>query len=96
MPPCPRSHDFRLSPDYEVLVDIRGPGEWIVTVDRRERPLHVYRLGRADWLVSEVGRENEGRGHDLTQALIALSAGEAPADWCQVIADALDAGRKQS
>jgi hypothetical protein len=43
--------------------------------------LHVYRLAHRDWLVSEVGRGNEGRGKNLTHALAALSAGVSPPDW---------------
>jgi len=50
----------------------------------------TYRLASADWLVSEVGRGNEGRGRDLQQALAALSAGVSPPDWWDAVAEALD------
>jgi hypothetical protein len=76
------------------VVDERGPGEWIVAVPGHERPLHVYRLGPADWLVSEVGRDSEGRGDDLGRALAALSAGAALVVWGRLVADALDAGEE--
>ena len=52
--------------------------------------LHVYRLAHRDWLVSEVGRGNEGRGKNLTHALAALSAGVSPPDWWGVVAAALN------
>jgi hypothetical protein len=39
------------------------------------RALHVYKLGRDDWLVSEVGRDTEGCGPDLTHAVAELFAG---------------------
>lgn len=51
--------------DHEVLIEVRGSGEWIVGVPGCKQPLHVYQLGPADWLASEVGRSNEGRGGDL-------------------------------
>ncbi len=51
--------------------------------------LHVYRLARRDWLVSEVGRGSEGRGASLPQALRALSAAVPPADWWEAAADML-------
>jgi hypothetical protein len=54
------------------------------------RSLHVYRLAHGDWLVSEVGQDNEGRGKDLTHALAALSVGASPPDWWGVVAAALD------
>jgi len=76
--------------DRPIVVDVRGPGEWIVGVPAGGRSLHVYRLAPADWLVSEVGRGNEGRGTDLNQALAALSAGISSPDWWDVIARALD------
>jgi hypothetical protein len=69
-----------------VVVDLRGPGEWIVHPPAAGRSLHVYRLARADWLVSEVGCGNEGRGADLQHALSALSAGVAPPAWWSVVA----------
>jgi sarcosine oxidase gamma subunit len=88
MPSHPQLH-----PDgYEVVIDQCGPGEWIVAVPGHDRPLHVYRLGPADWLVSEVGRSSEGRGGDLSRALAALAAGAALVVWGRLVADALDAG----
>ena len=74
----------------EILVDVRGSGEWTVDVRGRERPLNVYRLGPDDWLVSEVGRSCEGRGGDLSRALAALAAGAALVVWGRRLADALD------
>ena len=58
--------------DPRFAVDLRGPGEWIVGAPAGGRSLHVYRLAAADWLVSEVGCRNEGRGADLIEALTAL------------------------
>ena len=81
--------------DQQVLVDVRGPGEWIVGAPAGGRSLHVYRLESADWLVSEVGRDNEGRGTDLKQALAALSIGIGSPDWWDVVAGALD-GEEES
>jgi hypothetical protein len=75
--------------DYEVVVEARDIGEWIVGVPGGKQPLHVYRLGPADWLVSEVGRSNEGRGADLGAALTALSAGAQATDWWEAVAEAL-------
>jgi hypothetical protein len=72
-------------------VEARGGGEWIVAAGGCARPLHVYRLGPGDWLVSEVGRGNEGRGGDLEQALAALSAEVSPAGWWQSVAGSLNA-----
>lgn len=83
----------QLRPDcYEVAVDQCGPGEWIVAVPGHDRPLHVYRLAPADWLVSEVGRSSEGRGGDLSRALAGLAAGATLVVWGRLLADALDAG----
>ena len=45
-----------------VVVEVRGPGEWIVGAPTGGRRLHVYQVAGDDWLVSEVGRGNEGRG----------------------------------
>jgi hypothetical protein len=75
--------------DHEVFIEARDSGEWIVSVPGCKQPLHVYRLGPTDWLVSEVGRSNEGRGSDLTQALGALSRGTATTDWWKAVAEAL-------
>jgi hypothetical protein len=35
---------------HDVLLDQRGPDEWIVDAPGHERPLHVFRLGPSDWL----------------------------------------------
>jgi hypothetical protein len=77
------------------MIEMRGPAEWIVEVPRGGRALHVYRIGPADWLVSEVGRPNEGRGTDLKRALAALGAAAWPSDWWDAVARALD-GDEQS
>jgi hypothetical protein len=85
----------QLPPDgHDVVVDECGPGEWIVDVPRHDRPLHVFRLGPADWLVSEVGRSSEGRGGDLSRALAALADGATLVGWGPLVADALDAGEE--
>jgi hypothetical protein len=76
--------------DQRVVVDVRGPSEWIVGVPAGGRSLHVYRLAPADWLVSEVGRGSEGRGADLKQALAALSAGASYPEWWEAVAGALE------
>jgi hypothetical protein len=73
-----------------IVVDARGPGEWIVSLRGGDRSLHVYRLAPADWLVSEVGRANEGRGIDLRQAIAALSPGVPSPDWWSLAARALE------
>jgi hypothetical protein len=70
-----------LALDPHVLVDASTPDEWIVAIVGQRRSLHVYRLGAADWLVSEVGRDNEGRGASLGQALSALCADQPTPDW---------------
>ena len=73
-----------------VVVEVRGPGEWIVGAPTGGRRLHVYRVAADDWLVSEVGRRNEGRGADLTRAITALS-GDGPAcDWWRLVPAALE------
>lgn len=69
------------NPDQRLVIDPRGPGEWIVGVPESARSLHVYRLAPADWLVSEVGCGNEGRGSSLKQALAALSVDIPAPDW---------------
>jgi hypothetical protein len=80
--------------DEQVILEARGPGEWIATAATGGPALHVYRLAAADWLVSVVGRDSEGRGANLTQALAALSAGVAPAPWWDLAAEMLAAGGK--
>ncbi len=78
-----------------VVIDVRGPGEWIVDTPAGGRSLHVYRLAPADWLVSEVGCGNEGRGRDLEQALAALSAEiSSSPEWWDLLADMLDGSRE--
>ena len=65
----------------------KASGSWAVPGNGPS--LHVYRLSAADWLVSEVGRGNEGRGTDLTLALAALSAGLPSPGWWSVVPEAL-------
>ena len=43
-----------------------------------------------DWLVSEVGRGNEGRGADLARALAALAGNGRPRDWWRLVPAALE------
>lgn len=80
--------------DQHVSVDVRGPGEWIVAGPTGERSLHVYRLAPADWLVSVVGRDSEGRGKNLKQALAVLSSGFSSAAWWDLAAELIDAGEQ--
>jgi hypothetical protein len=70
-----------LTPDQRVSIDVRGAGEWIVHAPEGGRSLHVYMLEGDDWLVSEVGRGNQGRGTDLPTALSELSGGATLPDW---------------
>jgi hypothetical protein len=73
-----------------VVVEVRGPGEWIVGTPAGGRRLHVYRVADDDWLVSEVGRRTEGRGADLARAITALG-GDGPAcDWWHLVPAALE------
>ena len=81
LPPRPLEH--------ELVIETRDSGEWIVGVPGSKQPLHIYRLGPADWLASEVGHSNEGRGRDLTQALGALARGTTPPDWWKAVPAAL-------
>ena len=68
-----------------VVVEVPGPGEWIVGAPTGGRQLHIYRVAPGDWLVSEVGRTTEGRGADLAAALAALSGiSSAPGWWSSV------------
>ncbi|MGO9973567.1 MAG: hypothetical protein ACLP01_12340 [Solirubrobacteraceae bacterium] len=83
---------MQLQPDFSesdqpVVVDARGDDEWIAGLATGARSLHIYRLGAGEWLVSEVGRDNEGRGSSLKQALVALSAGTAAPAWWFAVAD---------
>ncbi len=75
-----------------MIVEVESPGEWIVGTSAGGRSLHVYRVAPADWLVSEVGRGNEGRGVDLAQALAALSAGGSAPSWWGSVPAALEDG----
>jgi hypothetical protein len=76
--------------DGRLVIEARGRGEWIVSASDGGRPLHLYRMPGGDWLVSEVGRGNEGRGADLTQALAALGAGVRAPDWWESLPAAFD------
>ncbi len=73
-----------------IAVDTCDAGEWIVSLRGGDRSLHIYRLAPGDWLVSEVGRANEGRGTGLRQALAALSRGAPSPDWWGLVARALE------
>lgn len=75
----------------QILIEDRGPGEWIVAAPGGTRSLHVYRLAPTDWLVSEVGVGNEGRGDSLAGALAALSGGPPFPDWWELVTSALGA-----
>ena len=68
----------------------KDDGEWIVGSSGSERRLHVYRLAPDDWLISEVGLGNEGRGMDPASALAELSRAVAPAGWWSGAAEALN------
>ncbi len=73
--------------DQRVVVEPRGPGEWIVAGPADGRSLHIFRLAPGDWLVSEVGRGNEGRGSGLREALVALAAEVCAPDWWELVAE---------
>jgi hypothetical protein len=77
------------STDDQVVIEPQGAGEWIVSGPPEGRALHVYRLAARDWLVSEVGRHNEGRGADLPAALAALAARVPPDGWWDGVGAAL-------
>src|ERR1019366_10133129 len=79
--------------DRRVVVEVQGPGEWIVGTFSGGRSLHISRVAQADWLVSEVGRGNEGRGADLPRALAALSAGGLGSGLGGSVPAALDRAR---
>ncbi len=83
--------------DERIIVESPSPDEWIVGTRTGGRALHIYRVAGGDWLVSEVGRGTEGRGSDLTGALIALLAGAPAPDWWSsipmAIGDASDSSR---
>ena len=73
-----------------VFVEVPGPGEWIVGAPTGGRPPHIYRVAPDDWLVSEVGRDNEGRGTDLAAALAALSDTSSAPNWWSAVPSVLD------
>lgn len=77
-----------------IVIEPRGQGEWIVSAPPDTGSLHVYRLGPADWLVSEVGRGNEGRGAALSEALATLATGASRPEWWEGIAALLDDGEE--
>lgn len=60
------------------------------------RALRVYKLGRADLIVSEVGRDTEGRGSDLGRALAALFAGVRAPGWLNAADVSLNGGDLES
>jgi hypothetical protein len=80
----------RLHDHHELAVDHRAAGEWIIGAPTGGRQLHVYRVAADDWLVSEVGQGNEGRGSDLALALAALAQAGHSRDWWRLVPDALD------
>jgi len=80
----------RFSDHQAVVVDVRAQGEWIVGAPTGERRLHIYRMAPDDWLVSEVGCRNEGRGLDLAGALTALARNGVPRDWWGLVPAALE------
>lgn len=84
--------EHAISHDQRILIEVRERGEWIAESAPRDRALHIYRLGGADWLVSEVGRDSEGRGSTLKAALAALSLGVSAPDWWELLLDPLDRG----
>ena len=86
------SSEHPISQDQRILIEVRGRGEWIADPALGGRSLHVYRLGAADWLVSEVGRDSEGRGSTLKAALAVLSVGVSAPDWWELLLDTLDRG----
>jgi hypothetical protein len=84
--------EHAISHDQRILIEVCGRGEWIADPALGGRSLHIYRLGAADWLVSEVGRDSEGRGSTLRAALAALSAGVSAPNWWELLLDTLDRG----
>ena len=81
------------SPEHEaprVLVETAGPGESIAGTSSGGHSLHIYRLAPGDWLVSEVGRRNEGRAATLESAISALPAGGSLPTWWSLVPAALD------
>ena len=80
----------RLLDHQGLVVEARGPGEWIVGAPKDGRRLHVYRVGVDDWLVSEVGRGTEGRGSDVARALTALARSGSSRDWWRYVSAALE------
>ncbi len=80
----------RLLDHQGVVVEARGPAEWIVSASSGGRGLHVYQVAPEDWLVSEVGLGNEGRGTDVARALVALAGSARPRDWWRLVPAALE------
>lgn len=75
--------------DWRLVLERRGSDEWIVRTATDGRHLHVYRVGDGDWIVSEVGRDSEGRGRDLSRALSALASDDTRPDWWDAVPAAL-------
>jgi hypothetical protein len=75
--------------DWRLVLERRGSDEWIVRTATSGRHLHVYRVSNGDWLVSEVGRDSEGRGRDLTHALAALASEGMRPNWWDAVPAAL-------
>ena len=80
----------RLLDHQPLVVEAHSRGEWIVGAPAGGRRLHIYRVAANDWLVSEVGRRNEGRGVDLARALASLAAGGAWRGWWRLVPAALE------
>lgn len=80
----------RLLDHQGLVVEARGPGEWIVGAPTGGRRVHVYRVAGDDWLVSEVGRGTEGHVVDVAQALTALAASGSSRDWWRFLPAALE------
>jgi len=79
-----------------LVVEVPGPGEWIVGAPMGGRQLHIYEVAPGDWLVSEVGRNNEGRGADVAGALAALSDSSSAPSWWRSVPSLLDSGDEPS
>jgi len=73
-----------------LVVEVTGPGEWIVGAPICGRGLHIYRVAPGDWLVSEVGCNNEGRAADLAGALAALCDTSSAPSWWSSVPSVLD------
>jgi hypothetical protein len=88
------SDDPSPSFDQQVNLETRDTGEWIALPPDGGRSLHIYELAPADWLVSEVGDDSEGRGSDVKSALAALAAGRLAPSWWQAVVEAIDTIRQ--